>query len=278
MFLADAAEYRVLSQLSEAGELRQSAHQNLELLDRLFAELVDAETGQRGFIITGNPSYLQPYQSALQSIDRTTALLRGQAPADAFFQSELDQLAPLISKKLAALRTTIDLRRQSGFQAAQQQVMTGEGKETMDAIRAILAKMSDDERIVIARRYTRSKLQAERMSEALLLGNVVTYLLLASVIVLLQREGEEHQQAARALQLKMEEARQAQAEIKVLSGLLPICSSCKKIRGDDGGWRQIEVYVQSHSEAEFTHGICPDCVKKLYPELSKRRTAKQATE
>jgi hypothetical protein len=53
-----------------------------------------------------------------------------------------------------------------------------------------------------------------------------------------------------------------------LSGLLPICANCKKIRDDQGYWNQVEVYVGSHSEATFSHGICPDCFKKLYPELT----------
>jgi hypothetical protein len=58
----------------------------------------------------------------------------------------------------------------------------------------------------------------------------------------------------------------ALSEVKTLSGLLPICCSCKKIRDDSGYWRQIEMYVKERSNAEFTHGICPDCAKKLYPD------------
>lgn len=57
-------------------------------------------------------------------------------------------------------------------------------------------------------------------------------------------------------------------EIKVLKGFLPICASCKKIRDDKGYWTQVEKYVADHSEAKFSHGICPDCAKKLYPEYT----------
>ena len=57
----------------------------------------------------------------------------------------------------------------------------------------------------------------------------------------------------------------ALTEVKILSGMLPICSSCKKIRDDEGYWQQIEEYIRDHSEADFTHGICNDCVKELYP-------------
>lgn len=59
----------------------------------------------------------------------------------------------------------------------------------------------------------------------------------------------------------------AKSEINELTGLLPICSSCKKIRDEDGQWRQIESYISTRSAIEFSHGICPDCVKKLYPDL-----------
>ncbi len=56
-------------------------------------------------------------------------------------------------------------------------------------------------------------------------------------------------------------------QVKKLSGLLPICSSCKKIRDDRGYWNQLESYIENHSEAEFSHGICPECAKRLYPDL-----------
>ena len=62
----------------------------------------------------------------------------------------------------------------------------------------------------------------------------------------------------------------ALSEVKKLSGMLPICSSCKKIRDDEGYWQQIEEYIRNHSEADFTHGICNDCVKELYPEFYQK--------
>jgi PAS domain S-box-containing protein len=63
---------------------------------------------------------------------------------------------------------------------------------------------------------------------------------------------------------------QSLATVKKLSGLLPICASCKKIRDDKGYWNQIEAYIREHSEAEFSHGICPECSQKLYPEYHQR--------
>lgn len=62
----------------------------------------------------------------------------------------------------------------------------------------------------------------------------------------------------------------ANRQIKVLRGIFPICASCKNIRNDRGYWEQIENYISKHSHAEFTHGICEDCMARLYPEYWKR--------
>jgi PAS domain S-box-containing protein len=67
----------------------------------------------------------------------------------------------------------------------------------------------------------------------------------------------------------VEDLTEALAQVRKLSGFLPICASCKKIRDDQGYWRQVEDYISEHSEAEFSHSICPECAKKLYPDLYK---------
>ena len=62
----------------------------------------------------------------------------------------------------------------------------------------------------------------------------------------------------------------ALAKVKALSGLLPICAACKKVRDDHGYWQQIESYISAHSQAEFTHGICPECTRRLYPDFARK--------
>ena len=97
------------------------------------------------------------------------------------------------------------------------------------------------------------------------------YLELLPVVV---QQVIEQRQLAEAKRLAEEEKerlivelQQALANVKTLSGLLPICASCKKIRNDDGYWTMVETYLSDHSEAEFSHGICPDCGKELYGDL-----------
>jgi hypothetical protein len=124
-----------------------------------------------------------------------------------------------------------------------------------------------------------------RTQEAMLLGGVLIAWLLCAVLMVLagrnrraehlvtlrtaalHREIDERVASeARRLQ-SIQELQQALSAIRTLEGLLPICACCKKIRDDKGYWTQIEAYVSRHSRAEFSHGICPDCLKIHYPEF-----------
>lgn len=74
-------------------------------------------------------------------------------------------------------------------------------------------------------------------------------------------------ESERALELERDKLKQALSEIKTLSGLIPICSSCKKIRDDKGFWNQVETYICDHSDARMSHSLCPECAMKLYPDI-----------
>jgi len=84
--------------------------------------------------------------------------------------------------------------------------------------------------------------------------------------IVLERKIQQQNREKDELIAKLQEALE---NVKKLSGLIPICSHCKKIRNDEGYWKQIEGYISEHSEARFSHGICPDCAKKIYTEFLK---------
>lgn len=86
----------------------------------------------------------------------------------------------------------------------------------------------------------------------------------------LKREIDQRKIHEQELEQKNKELEKALTEIKVLRGFIPICASCKKIRDDKGYWSQVEEYIARHSEAKFTHGICPDCMVRLYPEVPRK--------
>lgn len=70
------------------------------------------------------------------------------------------------------------------------------------------------------------------------------------------------------LATKVDELRLALEQVRTLRGIVPICSGCKSIRDDQGYWKQVETYVRDHTEAEFSHGVCPSCMKRLYPQFA----------
>ena len=96
---------------------------------------------------------------------------------------------------------------------------------------------------------------------------MVSVFLVLAMSIFSARRWREAKKSERLLQQNLRDLQQALSEIKQLRGIIPICSGCKKIRTDAGSWQQIESYVREHTEAEFSHGICPDCMKRLYPDL-----------
>jgi hypothetical protein len=152
-----------------------------------------------------------------------------------------------------------------------------EGFSNTDKIEKIysLRKINNQNLYVIVG-FGKQQYLARWRYEALLFISVELFLLLFSFIFTWQIRftWNRLQEANNSLNKKgielgsmVENLKVAIENVKKLSGLLPICSNCKKIRNDSGYWEQIEGYIREHSEAEFSHSICPDCAKKLYPDM-----------
>jgi CheY-like chemotaxis protein len=88
----------------------------------------------------------------------------------------------------------------------------------------------------------------------------------------------ERKQAALERERLIGELKAALAQVKTLSGLIPICAGCKQIRDDQGYWTQVEGYIQQHTDAKFSHGMCPACIQKWYPELEEAGPANPTKE
>jgi methyl-accepting chemotaxis protein len=162
------------------------SYEVMNQMDRLLSDVKDAETGQRGYIITGVDTYLQPYNDALVSIPTDLTNLHSLVTAPEV-KTALDPVDALISTKLAELKQTIDLRTNSGFDATQKVVLTNAGKQTMDDIRNDLNNAKQIETTLMEQRNANQTNSNQFVIWALLIGNLSSAALLVIVAVILTR-------------------------------------------------------------------------------------------
>lgn len=131
-------------------------------IDGVLIRLQDAETGQRGFIITGSADYLAPFEAGQRDLDDTMARLRSLMADNPAQTERLQRLDSLAQEKLAELSETIAIREKVGFEGARQRVAANVGKRTMDDIRAVTAEVRRAEEILLEERVGNARF-AERM-------------------------------------------------------------------------------------------------------------------
>src|ERR1700691_3364627 len=118
----------------------------IDRLSELISMVKDAETGQRGYLLTGNDTYLEPYRLADASIDNVIKQLRDLTADNPVQAHRLEQALPLIQSKMAELKQTIELRRSEGFDASSKIIATGQRKTYMDQLRQVVTEMDNEER------------------------------------------------------------------------------------------------------------------------------------
>jgi CHASE3 domain sensor protein len=173
--------------LIENDALVEQGHQVRLQLAELLSVMEDAETGQRGYIITGNESYLEPYKSALGAIPTTVADVRKLTTDSADQQRRLANLAPVIDTKVNELKEAIDLRRAQGFDAAAKFVLTNVGKTHMDQIRAIVAEADQEARDVLKQRSAEARASADMTQMIILWGGIIGTLTVCAIGWLITR-------------------------------------------------------------------------------------------
>ena len=191
--------YRNAARYAEAAEWREHTYQVLRTLDDTVARLVDAETGQRGYLLTGDEAYIEPYRAAIKNIDQTISHLKNLTSDNPDQQKHIHILEPLVEAKLAEFQRTINVRKNEGSAAANIVVLQGSGKQTMDQIRVVVAEMTNEENDLLRIRTQRANESAARSSRTILAGTLVSISLLVLCFVLSQRELFERRKAQEAL-------------------------------------------------------------------------------
>src|SRR6266404_6109907 len=191
--------YRNTARFAEASEWRKHTYEVLRNLDETVARLVDAETGQRGYLLTGEESYLEPYRAAIKNIDQTIGNLKRLTSDNPNQQKRIHILEPLAERKLAELQQTIDVRKNEGLTAANRMVLEGSGKRWMDQIRVIIAEMANEEKDLLKLRTQEANESVARSVRTILTGTLLSISLLVLCFGLLHRELSERKKAQAAL-------------------------------------------------------------------------------
>ncbi len=189
LLIIGMVSYRSTTGMIETADMVDHTHLVLRNLEQLLSTMKDAETGQRGFIITGEERYLEPYNSALGQSDQVLKSVRELTKDNPNQQRRLDALEPLIEGKFAELKETIDLRRDplKGFEAARQVVITDKGKGLMDDIRKVVHDMEEEENNLLKKRSEEAKVSADQTHATIVWGTLSAFIFLSLAGLMITR-------------------------------------------------------------------------------------------
>lgn len=157
LILTGIVSYNTLmNSIKTAGQLSHT-HEVVTEIEATLSTLKDAETGQRGYLIAGRETYLEPFNQANEHIQEHLSRLENLTADNRQHRESLAAIAPMVDARFALLRRAIGLRQSEGFEAAQKQILTGEGKEKMDALREGFGKMEEVEKAILQERLTASE-------------------------------------------------------------------------------------------------------------------------
>ncbi len=171
--------YQSTTAFIESADWVAHTHKVLEKLEGLISKMTDAETGQRGYVMTGEERYLEPYRSAIEAVSQRLNDLRKLTADNHNQQRRLDALEPLIKDKFEELKETIDLRKSKGLEAALKVVLTDQGKKKMDEIRNVIGEMENEEEGLLKQRSEEEKARAKSTEFTIIFGTLFALALLA---------------------------------------------------------------------------------------------------
>ena len=177
--LIGVVSYRSISQLSNTSYSVAHTHQVLEHIETLIGLMKDAETGQRGYVITGDENFLEPHVAALPKIDQTLDQLKALTSDNPAQQDRIARMRPLIDAKIFELKRTIEMRRTNQIELVTNTVKEGKGKRLMDEVRQIVAEMEHDERILLDRRASEVESAVGGATSAIIFGTLLALLVVS---------------------------------------------------------------------------------------------------
>ena len=179
--------YQAIGRLMFTSERVAHTHEVLTQLELVLGSLKDAETGQRGYLLTGVESYLEPYDAANRQIVEHLGQVEKLTADNPNQQVRLPRLRSLVGEKLAELSETIELRKSNGFNAALELVLTDTGKRVMDDIRKVISEMAAEEHQLLEERQVAAQRSADTATLTILIGTIAAFFSLALVAYIITK-------------------------------------------------------------------------------------------
>ncbi len=180
--------YQSIDKLIDNDRLVSHTHEVLEDLNGVLSQITDAETGQRGYLLTGEDADLLPYTQSVKTVYQEIYNLRQLTKDNSSQQQRVERLEPLVGRKIYWMQQSIELRKNEGFESALQLIRTEESKKVMDEIRQLIADMQNEENSLLNQRTEAAQESAKTTNQLFLSGILLIFFILAIIYYLIYRE------------------------------------------------------------------------------------------
>jgi len=260
-----------MSKLKDAIYWRQHSSQEILAAQSYEDNLINIQNGMRDFVTMGDAPALALCRRCIQHepelYDQLVTLTRDNAAQ----QQRLKDLSVAMKDVFSYDARLIDIYKQRGAVAVLRTEQTGEGRTITGHALDILKTFSAAEQKLLDTRDAAEQADYHNAERLLIASSALAAVLLVLASFMASREMAHRRRVEIEREKLIAELQQTLAEVKTLSGLIPICAWCKSVRNDQGYWQTVEQYVHSHSDASFSHSICPSCREKFKDEIARGR-------
>jgi CHASE3 domain sensor protein len=259
---------RTMSELKDAIYWRQHTSQVILAAQSYENNLISIQNGMRDFVTMGDATALALCQRCIKLEPELFNQLIDLTRDNPAQQQRLKVLSVAMKDVFGYDTRLIVIYQQRGAEAVLRTEQTGEGKAITGHALDVLKTFSAEEQKLLDARDAAEQADYYNAERLLIVGSVLAAALLVLANFMASREMARRRRMEIEREKLIAELQQTLAQVKTLSGLIPICAWCKSVRNDHGYWQTVEQYVHSHSDASFSHSICPRCREKFKDEIA----------
>ena len=268
MILMAVISIGTVSQLRNVTHWRQHTFQVILDAQSLEDKLLDAQSGLDRYVTSGSPNLLVQYRNDTNTEEREFEELVALTQDNQQQQDRLKELSEAIRAVFAFDNRIVAIYGQNGPMAAMQADEGADERLILDPAIKDLETFKDTEQALLTDRDATEQKDYHHAAHLLVIGSIIAAVLLIISNFFGSREMARRRRAEAKQRGLIEELQQSLAQVKTLSGFIPICGWCKNVRSDTGYWQTVEQYVRAHTDAKFSHGMCPICSEKWKNEMA----------